>query len=205
MKSVWEVTLRRLIRLPKHSTGNDGAVLLLHAAALVVIVAIIVVLCAPWVIGHLVMFSASPFVGLALQQYAWYTGRIYAECWNDEGVPVLLTVGMSSVLIGVLSLLFYVLLMGHGLLKIVLIGGVHLAILSSWRWAIWGSLFDVRRLAPSHSLATITACALHCPMHASRIANVDSCAACVCARRGKTSCATRKEHPYASSAAGTRH
>ena len=160
MKPAWEVMLRRVIRLPKHSTANDGAVLLLRAAALVAIAAIIVVLFAPWFVGRLAVFTTSAFVGLALQQYTWYTGRIYSECWNDEGIPVLMTVGLSAVLLGVLSLLFSILLVGHGFLKIVLIGGVHFAILSSWRWAIWGSLFDVRHLAPSRSLATISPRAL---------------------------------------------
>lgn len=146
-KPVWEVALRRQLRLPRHSTSNDDASTLLRIAACVVLAALLTCLSAPWVAGRAAFFTASSFVGLALQQYAWYTGRIFTECWSEEGVPVVATAALSSMLVGMISLLFSILL--GGIARVVVLGGLHSLLLFSWRWGgLWGSLFDVR---PTHT------------------------------------------------------
>ena len=167
--------MRRHLRLPRHSTANDDAAILLRIAGSGVVAALLTMLFAHWLAGRTAMFTASSFVGLALQQYAWYTGRIYTECWADEGIPVVATVGLSSLLIGLISLLFSILL--SGLLRVVLLGGLHVAFLFSFRWGgIWGSLFDVRMqranslptcitIAHTHPSGDSFAYARHCTGH----------------------------------------
>ena len=148
-KSSAELALRRHLRLPRHHTANDGATILLRIAALVTIASVLSTVVVPWIFVRFAVFTASSFVGLALQQYAWYTGRIFVECWSEEGFPVVATIVLVSVLLGALSWLFSILL--QGVTRFVVLGGLHMAVLCSWRWgSIWGSLFDVRtRLACS--------------------------------------------------------
>ena len=71
---------------------------------------------------------------------AWYTGRIFTECWSEEGYAVSAVVALSALVIGFISLLMSLLL--APLLRIALLGGLHVGILTSWRWAPWGSFFD---------------------------------------------------------------
>ena len=141
IKPAWETALRRRIKLPRHYTANDSASVLLRLSALAFFAAAIAFVVAPWFVARLALFSASAFTGLAVQQYAWYTGRIYTECWSDEGIPVVATCGLAALFLGLFSVLFWLLL--PALTALVLIGGLHSALLYCWRWGnIWGSLFD---------------------------------------------------------------
>ena len=47
---------------------------------------------------------------MALQQYVWYTGRIYAECWAEEGAPVVAMVLLASFVFGLISFVLALLL-----------------------------------------------------------------------------------------------
>ena len=141
MKPLWELAVRRRIGLPRHNTANDGAVVLLYTIALLLGVAVVTACAAPWFAGRAAVFTASAYTGLALQQYAWYTGRIYAECWGEEGVAVVAIAMLMSILIGVVSMLFSI-LMGS-MLRLIVLGGLHAALLFAWRWVgLVGSLFD---------------------------------------------------------------
>ena len=109
-KSAFEMACRRRLNLPRHSTANDGAAVLLRIAALAVCAASLSSLVAPWLLVRFALFSTSAFVGVALQQYSWYTGRVYTECWTDEGFPVVATAVLIAALLGLISLLFSILL-----------------------------------------------------------------------------------------------
>ena len=139
-KDFYEPALRKLIKLPAHRTANDDALVLLRLALVATAGSALTVLIVPWVLVRFIGFSLSAFVGLSVQQYTWYTGRIFKECWVEEGVPVIAVLMLSSLAIGVLSLLFSVLLPPLG--RTFLLGGLHLALLTSCRWSVWGSLFD---------------------------------------------------------------
>jgi len=55
---------------------------------------------------------------------------------------VVSTIALMAVLLGGVSLLFSLLL--HGVTSVAVLGTLHVGLLSSYRWAFWGSLFDVR-------------------------------------------------------------
>lgn len=138
--------------LPRFSTANDDAAVLLRLCALVVLVAALIASTADWLLARVAAFFASAFVGIALQQYAWYTGRCYVECWADEGTIVAAVVTLSAVVLAFISLLLSLLL--PGLSRGAVTAVLHVGILTSWRWASWGSLFDVRLRARSHISST---------------------------------------------------
>ncbi len=139
-KPAWEVVVRQRLSLPRYSTANDGAAVLLRMAATFALVACVTVLtCSRW-IGILVLATASGFVGLAVQQYTWYTSRIFVECWKDEGHAVASVAGLMALIVGGLTTIFWLLLpLGW---RLSLVGGLHTGLLTSHRWAFWGSLFD---------------------------------------------------------------
>ena len=139
-KAAWEVALRLRLGLPRHSTSNDGAVALVRVALLMALTAAVLLTCCPWPVGLAAVASASAFAGIGLQQYAWYTSCIFSECWADEGLPVAAVALISSLLLGGVSLLLWVLL--GGVTRLLLLGALHAGLLTSHRWAFWGSLFD---------------------------------------------------------------
>jgi hypothetical protein len=144
-----EAWLRRRMRLPRHYTANDDASILLRLAGAAPLAALVLALMSNWVVARLALFAASAFAGLTLQQYAWYTGRVYAECWAFESGPVIGTAVLTSFILGGISLLFSMLLQGFTCIAV--LGGLHLALLFSWRWVdLCGSLFDVRLDLCSH-------------------------------------------------------
>lgn len=139
-KSAWEAALRLRLGLPRFSTANDGAVALVRAALLVAAAAALVGVCCPWAAGVAAAGAASAFAGLALQQYAWYTARIFSECWPDEGFAVASIIGFASLLLGGLTLLLWAAL--SGLRRALVLGALHAGLLAAYRWGFWGSLFD---------------------------------------------------------------
>ena len=140
-KPAWELALRRQIGLPRHSTANDDARVLLRLSFMFVAAALLSCLAAPFYFIRLVcLFTASAFVGMALQQYVWYTGRIYAECWAEEGAPVVAMVLLASFVFGLISFVLALLL--PQMLCWLMVGGLHMALLTSSKWAFYGSLFD---------------------------------------------------------------
>lgn len=140
-KPAWELAIRQQIGLPRHSTANDDARVLLRISFMVAAAAVIVSLAAPFLfLRYACIFIASAFVGIALQQYVWYTSRIYTECWTDEGAPVVALVVLGAIVFGLISFVFAVLL--RGMLRYLICGGLHVALLTSYKWAFYGSLFD---------------------------------------------------------------
>ena len=139
-KQAWELVVRRHALLPRHSTANDDASVLLRIAILFVAAAAVLLLAAPWYVSHFVGHAALVYSGLGLQQYAFYTGRVYSDCWTDEGAPVmLLTVGVGF-LLGAIFMVSELLF--SPFMCLVLLGALHAGMLTSCRWAFWGSLFD---------------------------------------------------------------
>ena len=140
-KPRWEQLVRlRVLRSARHSSANDSARSLLVAAAAVV--ALCFTLCpffgrSLW--PALSGFAVS-FIGLALQQYAWYTVYTFSECWADEGAIVVMIITLSSGLLAVINLL--VALVMPLWPRVVIQGASSLGILTCHRWAPWGSLFD---------------------------------------------------------------
>ena len=104
------------------------------------VASLLIAVSASWYWALLALFAASAFSGLGLQQYAWYTTRVYSECWADEGIAVVALVALASALLALISLVLWLLM--PRLLCLLVVGGLHLALLSSCRWAFWGSLFD---------------------------------------------------------------
>ena len=77
-KSALELAVRRRVGLPRHSTANDEAVVLLRLTLLAIMGAFtLVVLGGSRLVARGTVLSASAFAGLSLQQYCWYTGQIY--------------------------------------------------------------------------------------------------------------------------------
>ena len=139
-KPAWELAVRRNAGLPRHHTANDGASVLLRVAAFFGVAAVVLLASVPWFLSHVVAFSAVDFFGLGMQQYAFYTSRVFSECWVEEGAPVVALVALTACVLGGISLLFEVIL--GGLPRILVLGSIHGAVLTSYRWAFWGSLFD---------------------------------------------------------------
>jgi len=113
---------------------------LLRISMIVLLIAAITFTFAPWFLARAVAFASTSFVGLALQQYAWYTARTYTECWIDEGVPVVALVTLSAAILGGISSVLSMIL--RGLIRIAVLGTVHVGLLTCYRWQFWGSLFD---------------------------------------------------------------
>mmetsp|Transcript_9207 Transcript_9207/g.13839 ORF Transcript_9207/g.13839 Transcript_9207/m.13839 type:complete len:153 (+) Transcript_9207:34-492(+) len=137
----WEQLLRlRLLGAPRHFSANDGASSLLVTSWLVLAACLALGLLAS---SHLrwAAFSFAPvFSGLAIQQYHCYTVHIFSECWADEGHAVTAIIFLTSALLSLIVMLTSVLLStGHFLVFYLLLS---VAMLSSYRWAPWGSLFD---------------------------------------------------------------
>lgn len=141
-KPDWELAIRRQLGLPRHFTANDGASVILRVGIIFAIAAVILLLSAPWYLSYAALFAAVDFAGLGLQQYSFYTSRVYSECWVDEGSPVVALVALTACLFGGVSLLLYVLLANSTLSCLLLLGTLHGGILSSYRWQFWGSFFD---------------------------------------------------------------
>lgn len=191
MKAAWELALRRRIGLPRHNTANDGAVVLLRVSALAIVAALLALLAMHWAIGRAAAFAASAFVGLALQQYAWYTGRIYVECWSDEGIPVVAVAALAAGMISLISVLFSVLL--SGFMRLLVLGAIHFGLLFSWRWvALWGSLFDVRLCTHTLTPKPIKINARRPAIHRYHV-DCALCVRCPRTRRAPTSCVTIDE------------
>ena len=140
VKPWYESALRRRIGLPKHCTANDDALVLLRLAMLSIATCVIVAVSTHWIFAWWMAFTTSAFLGLSVQQYVWYTGRIFNECWSQEGVAVAAVVSLSAAALGFMTLLFSLLM--PSLLRMLVCGGLHAALLTSYRWAFWGSLFD---------------------------------------------------------------
>ena len=81
--------------------------------------------------------------GLALQQYAWYTACTSIDCWADEAPPVLFIMVLSSLLLGLMGIVFATLLALLGARALVL-GGMCALLLVAPRLGVWviGSLYD---------------------------------------------------------------
>ena len=67
-KPSYEVAARRHLGLPRHSTANDDAVMLLRLAALVVVIGALMASTCSWVFARIAAFSSIAFVGFSLQQ-----------------------------------------------------------------------------------------------------------------------------------------
>ena len=139
-KAWYEVVCRRRLGLPKHSTANDDAVVLLRLAMIAASLCMLACVYCPWFLRRFAVFTTSAFLGLSLQQYAFYTSRSYIDCWTDEGFAVAAVVGISACAIGFISLMFSLLL--PSMIGFVMLTVLHGALLTSSRWARWGSLFD---------------------------------------------------------------
>ena len=141
-KPQWELILRRKLGLPRHHTANDNATVLLRVASIFVVVSLLLCLVAPWYLSYAAFFAAIDFAGLGVQQYAFYTGRVFTECWADEGAPVVALVALTSCVLGGISLLFYVLFANSPFTQGIVLCTLHGGLLSSYRWQFWGSFFD---------------------------------------------------------------
>lgn len=140
-KPAWELAIRQRVGLPRHSTANDDARVLLRISFMFVAAAGLTGVTVPFFfLRQTCAFIASAFVGIALQQYTWYTGRIYSECWADEGAPVVAMVVLAAIVFGLISFVFALLL--SGILRYIICGGLHAALWTSCKWAFYGSLFD---------------------------------------------------------------
>lgn len=139
-KPAWERFVRKWVGLPRHCTANDEAAVLLRLTVLSACAAALVCVCMGGVLGRLALYSWLSFAGVSLQQYVWYTGRVFVECWSDEGVPVVAVAAITAMVFGAFSLLCSVLL--TGVAWVVVLGTLQGSILSSYKWAFYGSLFD---------------------------------------------------------------
>mmetsp|Transcript_19139 Transcript_19139/g.39039 ORF Transcript_19139/g.39039 Transcript_19139/m.39039 type:complete len:157 (+) Transcript_19139:102-572(+) len=139
-KSMFERWVRSRTRLPKHCTANDDAAVLLRLSVMALTVSGLVSCSCPWYAVWFSWFTASAFIGLSLQQYAWYTAKISVDCWSDEGFPVVAVISLSAMMIGFLSFVLAALLPPWTRLLGLTI--LHVGILTSVRWSFWGSLFD---------------------------------------------------------------
>ena len=57
--------------------------------------AVVLLASVPWFLSHVVAFAAVDFFGLGMQQYAFYTSRVFSECWVEEGAPVVALVALA--------------------------------------------------------------------------------------------------------------
>ena len=139
-KSVYEQSLRHALGLPRHNTANDGAFVLMRLALLAAVASALILLSTPWIVGLAAAFVASAFAGLCVQQYAWYTNHVYVECWSIEGMPVAALTALSAGAFGFASLIISMLLPLSA--SMLVLGTLHVAMWTSYRWHFWGSLFD---------------------------------------------------------------
>ena len=141
-KPQWEIILRRRLGLPRHHTANDDATVLLRVGFIFAIVSLLLFIAAPWYLSYTALFAAIDFAGLGVQQYAFYTGRVYTECWSEEGAPVVALVALTACVLGGISLLLFVLFSSSPFTQLLVLGTLHGGLLSSYRWQFWGSFFD---------------------------------------------------------------
>ena len=139
-KSVYEQSLRHALGLPRHNTANDGAFVLMRLALLAAVASALILLSTPWIVGGAAAFVASAFAGLCVQQYAWYTNHVYVECWSIEGMPVAALTALSAGAFGFASLIISMLLPLSA--SMLVLGTLHVAMWTSYRWHFWGGLFD---------------------------------------------------------------
>ena len=141
MKPRWEQLVRlHILHAPRHSSANDSAsILLILCGAAVLCGTVVGVLCRPLLRWPVTAFM-SIFCGLSLQQYSHYTVFCFVECWDQEAPAVIGIVVVASALMSFISLLASVLL--SPLLSLGFNGILCTAMLHSFRWAPWASLFD---------------------------------------------------------------
>jgi hypothetical protein len=141
-KPQWEIVLRRKLGLPRHHTANDNATVLLRVGFIFALVSLLLFFAGPWYLSYTVFFAAVDFAGLGVQQYAFYTGRVYTECWEEEGAPVVALVTLTSCVLGGISLLLFILFANSPVIQLLIFCTLHGGLLSSYRWQFWGSFFD---------------------------------------------------------------